>query len=453
VKRTLSAALSFFTVLLLSGVPALADAPVGWRTDGTGRYPQANPPTEWSAENNVVWKTALPGRSHSGPVVLGERVFVAAEPDVLLCLNAESGKIEWQKQVTMVDVFGAEKAAKIEADLKLAKELDRKSRELRREIGKLKKSAAPKEKVEALQNKSRELREKVSELRKYSGNRRGSNGNTTATPACDGKHVFAVFGNGVVAAFSPDGKGLWFKHVDAANIGFGHSASPVLVDGKLVVHYTDMVALDVNDGKELWRAKVPARHGSPIVAAAGKERIIVSPSGAVVNAADGTVLAEKLFRLGHCSPIIHENSIYAMSQGKVVAIELPKSPETNAEWKVRWEGAGMRQRRFASPVVHDGLLYGVTEKGILDVIDLATGKPVYRKRLDFGRRGRVYPSPTSAGKYVYLSADNGTTIVLQPGRQYQEVARNTLEPFSGAPVFVGSRMYVRGRKHMYCVGK
>src|SRR5439155_11879863 len=82
---------------------------------------------------------------------------------------------------------------------------------------------------------------------------RGS-GNTAATPASDGKHVAMVLGNGVVAVHDLEGKRLWAKFVDSPQVGFGHAASPLLLDGKVIVHIKDLVALDVATGKEAWRA-------------------------------------------------------------------------------------------------------------------------------------------------------------------------------------------------------
>ena len=68
---------------------------VGWRSDGTGKYPDANPTVEWSPDKNVVWATPTPTSSNSTPIVVGDRLFVCAEPATLLCLDAESGKPYW----------------------------------------------------------------------------------------------------------------------------------------------------------------------------------------------------------------------------------------------------------------------------------------------------------------------------------------------------------------------
>src|SRR5579862_4875624 len=78
-------------------LPGASADGIGWRTDGSGCYPNAEPPLEWSTSTHVVWKTPLPGYGVSHPVLLGERVFTCSEPATLLCLNRGDGRILWQK--------------------------------------------------------------------------------------------------------------------------------------------------------------------------------------------------------------------------------------------------------------------------------------------------------------------------------------------------------------------
>ena len=86
------------SVLLFWGtLPASAGEVIGWRTDGSGSYPKARPPLEWSPTKNVVWSTPMPGYGVSHPVLLGRRIFICSEPATLLCLNREDGKVLWQK--------------------------------------------------------------------------------------------------------------------------------------------------------------------------------------------------------------------------------------------------------------------------------------------------------------------------------------------------------------------
>src|SRR5262245_28940935 len=94
-RRCVSGALVLFA---LAGFAAAE--PVGWRNDGTGRFPSATPPTEWSGQKNVAWKVALPGQSYAAPIVVGEHLFVASDPGDLLCVRRSDGKLLWRKSIT-----------------------------------------------------------------------------------------------------------------------------------------------------------------------------------------------------------------------------------------------------------------------------------------------------------------------------------------------------------------
>jgi hypothetical protein len=122
----------------------------------------------------------------------------------------------------------------------------------------------------------------------------------------------------------------------------------------------------------------------------------------------------------------------------------------------------------ASPLFVDGLIYQLTEGGGLFVNDAATGALVYRKVLPMKPKTEYWnwagasASPTLAGKNIYLMDNQGATVVIQPGRVYKELARNTLEDFKdgknqeqyvSTPVFEGSRMYYRTPGYLYCIGE
>jgi hypothetical protein len=435
-------------LIFLSGGKLSADPPVGWRMNGSGRYPDANPPTEWSQENNVDWKTKLPGRSYGSPIVVGDRVFVVSDPEELLCIRAADGAALWQKTSGHVELLGTEKAEDVLAMYKAIRE---QSNALRREYGELRKiEDTPKEKLDELRAAIDAVKQQEKDLatRYPPPSNGGGAGNSAATPVSNGKLVFTVYATGIVSAHSLDGERRWITFVDGANIGFGHASSPVLVDGKLIVHIKDLVALDAANGKELWRVELRARHATPIVARVGGENVIVDPSGSVVRISDGTVLAEQReLSVSEASVVTHGGVLFAQS-GKTSALRLPQSIGESFALELLWEGKASRGRRTPSPVYHEGLLYGVTTDGIMDVTDAESGKTVYQKRLDIGK---VYSSITVAGDFLYLCSTKGTTIVLEPGRKYQEIARNELESLGSCPVFAGKRMYVRARTHLYCI--
>ena len=140
--------------------------------------------------------------------------------------------------------------------------------------------------------------------------------------------------------------------------------------------------------------------------------------------------------------------------------------------KSDWTTDELGEKNFARTLVAsslfvDGLIYSLTEGGGLIVNDAATGEVVYRKVLPMKPRTQYWDwagasaSPTLAGKYIYLMDNQGTTVVVRPGRQYQQVALNLLEESSNGKdqaqnlttlIFDGTRMYYRTPGYLYCIG-
>ena len=100
-----------------------ADPRIGFRGDGTGSFPDAQPPVTWSATSNVLWKTPMPKRCNGSPIVVGDRVFTCSEPSTLLCVSASDGKILWSDTVTFFDTMPEDdpEAAAIIAKVNAAK--------------------------------------------------------------------------------------------------------------------------------------------------------------------------------------------------------------------------------------------------------------------------------------------------------------------------------------------
>jgi outer membrane protein assembly factor BamB len=383
---------------------SFAANPVGWRNDGTGAFPSATPPSEWSSDKNVLWKVSLPGASYGAPIVVGENLFVTSDPSELLCIRRKDGKVLWRKANNDIEAPAPPRGGR----------------------------GGPGGPGGA-------------------GGRGGlggrSAGNTAATPVSDGKHVATVLGNGVVAVYDLEGKRLWGKFIESPRIGFGHSSSPLLLDGKVIVHIKDLVALDVATGKEAWRVELTAGHASPVAARLGKEDVIIDPAGAVVRAHDGKVLGRGRFRSTDSSPVVQGDTVYLFGQ----TLEAHKLTVDGDEVKVTslWSRSGAREmHHLPSPLVHDGLLYGVTTGGYLEVIDAKTGTNVYRERLGVGQ---VYSSVALAGNMLYVLDLRGKAVVFKPGRKFERVAVNELDGTGSCPVFDGNHLYVRGTRTLYCV--
>ncbi len=428
--------------------PLVADEQVGWRGNGNSYFPDARPPHNWSKDENVVWKRKLPGGGYGSPVLNGDRLFVMSSPAELLCVSAASGEILWQQSVTYATVLGEARAREItaaydqltdqRAQTHEAYEAARRADPNDPMLGALKKVADEAEQA---------WREYV---KSYPQEKRPPGcGNVAATPVCDGQRVYVTMGTGLVAAFDLAGRRLWAIHLEPPAGSWGHSASPILADGKLIVHYNDLVALDQNTGEERWRAEHPVKYGTPVVATIEDQEILVTPAGGLIRAADGQVLADKLFQLSNNSPLVHDGVIYAHEGGKVLAIRLPTTLADAANPEILWETRSTRDSRMASAAYCQGLLFAGGRNGVMDVTDAKTGKILYRKRLDLGE---LFSSVVAAGDVVLVSGKAGKTLVLRPSRSYEEISVNQLDRFSSTPHVHGDRVYVRTDGILYCIG-
>jgi outer membrane protein assembly factor BamB len=441
---------SHFAAALVGGLvlgAASAATPVGWRTDGTGTYPDATPPTDW-AEGNVVWKTSLPGPSFGSPVLAGDRIFVVSDPAELLCLSRADGTILWRRSHSLEDLYGAETAKQATADfVHLKGEQER----LRGERDKAKDDAVKKADVEkqmaAVDADMRDL------LKKYPAPPavlRTDAGNSAATPVSDGGAVYALFGNGVACAYSHAGEKRWVRYIESSAIAFGSSSSPVLADGKVIVHLKDLVALDAKTGDEVWRTALPAQHASAVPMQVGTTAVVVSPAGAVVRVSDGKVLLRKgELASSEDTPLVSDGVLYTFD-GKARAWRLAPAGDDAVKAERLWETPLSAGRRTPSSLVYEGLIYAVTTDGFLDVLDAKTGDPAYQKRLNIGE---VYASATEAGGSLFFGGTNGSVVVVRPGKEYHEVGRTKVEGFGSSPVFSGPQAFLRTQKHLYCIGQ
>jgi outer membrane protein assembly factor BamB len=328
-------------------------------------------------------------------------VFITSEPDVLVCLDAETGRELWRKAHKLADV-SAEAAAK--------------------------------------------------------GARHSSQyGDATPTPVSDGRCVWVFLGTGIVACHDLEGKSRWVNWYDLRQTTvYGRTASPVLVGGRLLVHFGPLVCLDAATGKLLWQNdSARATYGTPAVARLGDVDVVVTPKGQVVRVADGKILAADLGNCMYTSPVVQDGIAYFID-GSMTAAQLPGKAAEQIECKELWSG-DLTGEFFASPLVHGGRVYTVDKAARYHVLDTSTGKTILSKKLDLAPATRadgasVYPSPCLAGKHLFIGNDAGETIVLEPGGEGVAIGSGSLPVGSGGtPTFSGGRMFVRGGKLLYCL--
>ncbi len=99
---------------------------------------------------------------------------------------------------------------------------------------------------------------------------------------------------------------------------------------------------------------------------------------------------------------------------------------------------------FASPLVHRGLVYFVSKVGIAYCLDAATGAEKWRQRIG----SECWTSPLAAGDRIYFFTNEGATLVVKAGAQYEELAKNMLptERIYGVAAVDGALLLRSGRK-------
>ncbi len=478
-----------------------AERPVGWRGDGAGRYPGATPPTRWSrtksgadySTHGIAWATALPGASVSCPIIVGDRVLVTSELADLACLDKRTGRILWLRSNSEFEGLPTEE---VNAEPAFAEKLAPLAAQLAKADDAVVEAINGKQDAAAALKQKRDLEKQINDAQLDIDNKKfvrdGSQslyGYSGPTPTSDGKHVFVFYTTGVTACYTLDGKRVWINLGAGRASEHGNFSSPLLCGDRLVVWANGKLrGHDAATGKVLWTVQCQDTnsYGSLFRLRSGGELVAGFQSGFFVRVSDGKPIWNKLALGGGGSstPIVEGDNIIAYNDPGFRVFKIPASTDSGAvksivnlkkdggDWKDSDFPAGnwqaMLKNCIASPLYDDGLIYRLSEGGGLIVNDAGSGEVVYSKVLpmkpktEYWSWGGASISPCLAGRYLYLLDNQGTSVVVEPGRQYKEVARNTIEEFRdgksqvqnlSTPVFEGSRMYLRTPGYLYCIGE
>ncbi|HLF91875.1 MAG TPA: PQQ-binding-like beta-propeller repeat protein [Planctomycetota bacterium] len=482
--------------------------PIGWRGDGSGRYPGATPPTVWArkksgnnyATQGILYMTRLPNGGVSCPIIVGDRIFVTTEVSDLVCIEKATGRVLWIRSNPEFEGVSAEERKATPAYAEKLEPLSAQLAKLNAELVEQCNGQSGSRNPLPAQAKKAEIEKQIqAELGAIDKKRFERNwaqavfGFAGPTPVSDGKRVFAFFTTGVSVCYDLNGNRKWIQRGQGMGSEHGNFASPVLCGNRFVVWANEMRGYDAETGKLAWTvpAKCHNTYGSLFRVFAGGEWVAGFQAGYFVRVRDGQAIWGN-YVLGDAvpTPIVEAGHLFAWMGYPVAggenppfrAWKLPAGAEggkVSAGWEFKMEWAPDQlvidkkknpfDRSFcASPLFVDGLIYQVTEGGGLIVNDAATGELVYRRVLPMKSKTEYWgwagasASPTLAGKHIYLMDNQGTTIVLQPGRTYKEVALNVLEDSKdgktqeqnvSTPVFEGSRMYYRTPGYLYCIGE
>lgn len=433
---------------------------VGWRNDGSGHSFCSGP--DPNKQLKQLWRTELPHRSNGSPILVGDRVFVTAEPNLLICLSAITGEILWQRTTSYLDLDEkaltppVRKAIKA-AELELLKKFSPDGLQLTHNPW----TVADEEELP-----ERYQRPKVHLDAGY----------TTPTPASDGKSVFVHFGTGLVASYTLDGNQRWCTYPVKPDINWGHASSPVLCGGKLIIHAQDCLALDPETGKELWRTPVRKRWATPCVI---EPSWVVLGGGEVLRVDNGKIVQD-LFPhdkpcdplvdyWGASSPVVDGKSVYFVDatpvdrnekvRPTVQRFDLCVFNAPQIEFKKAWSKVLPNGKYYASPVVRDGKLFvvistyidkwddydGILNKranGTLLILSTETGDPV-GPGIQLGRDTGTYHTCSFASNSLWITGHTGELRILPSAQASSTLSLQSL-PARSHPLFLGEDVIVRG---------
>lgn len=443
--------------LLLAAGSATGDSS-GWRGDGTGRFPAAAIAVDWNDAGSIIWKRDLTKWSNASPVIAGDRLFVCAEPDLLICLDKGTGELLWQHANSYTDIAPEDHQQSVAASVEQAARVQRELHQTGQNLRRLRQQSERepdndgiKTEIAALQARQRELQEDMASLEPYRmPEAHNANGYSSPTPVTDGARVYVFFGTGVAAAYDLEGNRLWARVVEKPTAGWGHSASPVLAANRFVIHIRDVHGLDPATGETVWTVKSAPRWGASVTTRIDGTPVVITANGELIRAADGLLLAAGLHRLDYCAPMVHDGVVYFIEHGGK-AFRLPDKADGSAPPVELWQTQPPKDRYYASPLYHDGHIYCVNQKGVYSVIDAATGAVLKSETLASLRR-TVYSSVTLAGSQLFLGAESGSAVLLEPGIAMTEIAVARLEGFRTNPVIEGNRAYLRTLDGVTCIG-
>jgi outer membrane protein assembly factor BamB len=434
---------ALLAVLLAAPLSAAENWP-GWRgPGGTGISSEETFPVEWN-ESNVRWKTPIPGRGHSSPVVWGDRIF--------LTTSIEGDVVPGREKKPEHDLGGGQ----------IFVHPDMVSHDRRQTM-----------KVFALDAKSGAvLWERTAYEGPLADGRHRKSSFASATPVTDGEIVVANFGTEGLYAYGVDGEVKWKQDLgEIRTLGLGYATSPVM-QGDLVFVQCDedtgersfIAAFDKKTGREVWRQSRPVQSSwaTPVVVdgqlvAAGTEFIIAyepktgaelwRTKGVGSNTIPSPVYGHGLIYMTAGYP---SKSVLAIKPVGSAGLQAcgPGLQACGAD--ISWTYA-RGTAYVTSPILVGDILYLSTDRGIITALDAKTGEIKYE-----GGRVPVPATFTASmvafGDKILQSSEDGDVFVIQAGPEHKVVTTNRLgEPIYASPALSNGTIYIRGEQHLYAI--
>jgi len=426
-----------------------------WRGPAAnGLVLQGNPPLEWSETKNLKWKVVIPGTGHATPIIWENRIFVltavpAARPAATAFQVNPSTQVFGQEAPRRGPGGGRERGGG----------------------GFGGRGGGPTEeyafKVLCLDRATGQVVwEQTARKEVPHQGIQSSNSYSSGSPVTDGERLYVSFGSQGLYCYDLAGNRIWDKDLGKVSVTFGEGSSPALVGPTLLVLQDNngdsfLYAFDKRTGRELWKKSRDEGSGwtTPyILTRGGRTQAIVSGTTAVrsYDSVSGEVLWQCSGLGSNPVPMVvaDAQNVYAMSghrEPAALAIRLGRSGDLTGTDAVVWK-TDRGTSYVPSPLLYDGLLFFCQRtSAMLTCVEAATGKPHFEQARIEGISG-MYSSPIGVNDRIYLAGQNGTTVVLEKATEVKVLAKNDLEDgFDASPAVVGNELFLRGRKHLYCL--
>jgi outer membrane protein assembly factor BamB len=379
-------------------------------------------PLRWSETENVKWKTEIPDRGWSTPVVMNGQVWLTtATADghdfFALCVDADTGKIRFNEKLFHSDT------------------------------------------PEPL----------------------GNNVNSYATPSpvIEPGRVYVHFGSyGTACLDTATAKVIWKRDDLPCRHYRGPSSSPILFENLLILtmdgaNFQYTVALDKNTGRTVWKtdrsvtwndendpgqmAKDGDRrkaHSTPLIVRTGDKFQMLSAGAKAAYSYDPRT-GKELWRVGYYDwsaaprPLFDHGLAYfvtGLTKTELLAVKADGQgdvTDTHVQWRTKTHVG-----KYASPILVDDLIYTAAEESFVSCLEAGSGNVVWTERIG----GSYEASPIYADGRLYFFNQQGGTTVLKPGRTCEVLATNTLaDGFMASPAVAGKAFFLRTRTHLYRV--
>jgi outer membrane protein assembly factor BamB len=415
-KGTLAPPVFLLLCWLLAGAePAAADNWPRFRgPNGAGTAADKDIPVKWSEKDGVLWKVKLPGMGNSSPVVWGNKLFIQSATGgerLLLCLDVTKGTVLWKKSVSG--------------------------------------ETAPKHKKNT-----------------FASSTPATDGERVYAAFWDGSKI-------TMYAYDFKGKQLWKREVGGPFEGrHGFGASPVVYKGKVYLNNDQtgsavLLALNARNGEIAWQKKrepYRACYSTPFILENGKARpqlIVASTAGITsYNPQDGaenwnwTWSFDRMALRTVGSPVAGDGMIFIGSGDgsgarHLVAVKAGGKGDvtrTNLVWQKK------RDTPYVpSMLVRGDYLFTVNDMGIGACYEAKSGKKIWSERVV---TGGVTASPLLIDGKIYAVSERGQVTVFEAGPKFKLLGKSSVgEPVMATPAVADHRLFIRGQSHLFCIGK